>query len=366
MTTERRILIFSTQMWETGGIENHLVRFAEQLSEQGVKLVFICPNYALGVGLDKRLRAHCESLIVLSPEQAAGSTIRRVGWLIQRLVELRRSFFDALYLNGQGMASTLVTTILGKAATRSVLHHHTSGDQEDVSSWPYLYRRLMKRADVVIACSDRNARSLESAVGRSIGVVYCFTSPCYIDERRECREALSFGFFGRLIPEKGIDLILKLSADSRLDGIQWQLWGGLEAYPADFCDSLPNVTYHGVFETKEACRAALKSLDAFVLFSTHNEGLPLVLLESMSAGVPWIASDRGGISDLVLDDTHTRMLSREFDYEEAVSATQSMAEAIRSRRVVPERLTDAYQQAYSPETLVANWMEVFFSPVGKH
>ena len=43
---------------------------------------------------------------------------------------------------------------------------------------------------------------------------------------------------------------------------------------------------------------ALLALDALVLFSTHNEGMPLSLIEGMAAGLPWIATDRGGTREL--------------------------------------------------------------------
>ena len=46
----------------------------------------------------------------------------------------------------------------------------------------------------------------------------------------------------------------------------------------------------------------MQKLDAFILFS-HVEGLPCVILEAMSAGLPVIATETGGISEWVTPET---------------------------------------------------------------
>ena len=46
----------------------------------------------------------------------------------------------------------------------------------------------------------------------------------------------------------------------------------------------------------------MQNVDAFVLFS-HVEGLPCVILEAMSASLPVIATETGGISEWVTPET---------------------------------------------------------------
>lgn len=353
------VVVFSTQMTESGGIENHLVRLCEHMHAGGVPTVFFCPDYRAGRGLDSRLRKSCERMFVLGSARGKEPAWKRSAWLLWRMLRWPRGLRGVLYLNGQGGAPGWVAKGLRRAAPRVILHHHSSGDAEDIASCPASYLRLMKNADYVVACSESNARLLEAESRRKVEVVYCFSEPCCGIQRPGPSEKLNFGFFGRLIPEKGIDTILRLAAEPSLSDIRWHLWGPLEGYSAGFTNSTPTVDFHGTFDGRAGLLGAMSKLDAFVLFSTHNEGLPLVLLEAMSAGLPWIASDRGGIRDLVVDPASTVLLRNGFGYSEALAAARRLADTIKSGAIDPTRLREAYGEKFHPEKLTGDWLRVF-------
>jgi glycosyltransferase involved in cell wall biosynthesis len=108
------------------------------------------------------------------------------------------------------------------------------------------------------------------------------------------------GTVGRLSPEKNQGLLIEAMApmlDPRRhlvivgDGPQRQ---DLEAR-AQATLRPERIHFTG---PREDVAALLASFDAFALTS-HSEGLPLVLLEAMAAGVPVVATAVGGVPDLV-------------------------------------------------------------------
>jgi glycosyltransferase involved in cell wall biosynthesis len=116
------------------------------------------------------------------------------------------------------------------------------------------------------------------------------------------RPRIRFGTIGRLVPAKGHSILIDAFArvapaapDAELsiygygdlhDPLQAQIARlGLEG----------RVRLEG--RTVDAA-ATLEDLDVFV-FSSVNEGLPLVILEAMTAGLPIISTDVGGIPEVL-------------------------------------------------------------------
>jgi glycosyltransferase involved in cell wall biosynthesis len=104
----------------------------------------------------------------------------------------------------------------------------------------------------------------------------------------------------RLVPWKGVDELIRLLADlpdTRLivvgDG---EIRAALEA-EAQSCGVAERVWFLGSLPP-DGVRWCLSQADAFVLNSTY-EGLPHVVLEAMTAGVPVIASNAGGTGEVV-------------------------------------------------------------------
>lgn len=113
-------------------------------------------------------------------------------------------------------------------------------------------------------------------------------------------DAFVFGWVGRLIPVKGPDVFLKALGllDSRgfLASIVGD--GSERRHLEDAASDLgiaDRVRFHG--RLGEASRL-FRAFDVFVL-SSRSEAAPMVLFEAMAAGVPIVATEAGGVGEIL-------------------------------------------------------------------
>jgi glycosyltransferase involved in cell wall biosynthesis len=339
MSQPNSVLVYATQYMLTGGIESHLQEFCRNLSKSGVQIDLVVLNSKMPAETEIFFRRIC-----------------RLPWLIAISLKLRFITYAALYTNGQGDSLQLVSRLLPHY-TCWVHHHHTSGDTADQATWSLGYQQALRTADVVIACSQRNASDMQAALARPVQSLPCFSRAIKFIEH-QLSEQLHFGYYGRLIPEKGIDVLCKLSQDAALKGIELHLWGEGEAYSSDFFAQYPKIHYHGAFTGYEELQAVIHSLDAYLLLSTNPEGLPIALLEVMSAGLPWIATARGGVPDIACDPQATRLLPTTATYDEMKTAIVRLAADIRRGQVSRNAQQTLYTERFSAPVLIKHWRSI--------
>lgn len=94
----------------------------------------------------------------------------------------------------------------------------------------------------------------------------------------------------------------------------------------------------------------LDAADVYVLPS-HNEGLPMSVLEAMAYGLPVITTDVGGLPELVTDGVHGRMI-RPGDVVALTAAILYLAGDGETRRRMGEAGRRRVQSAYSGEAVL--------------
>jgi len=107
---------------------------------------------------------------------------------------------------------------------------------------------------------------------------------------------------GRFAAQKNVDLLVRIVESA--PQFEFHVWGrGDEAHEAKIADlarRCRNVRVEGPFDRFEAL--PLTAYDAF-LYTSLWDGIPNVLLEAAAAGLPIVASDVGGIGELVDGET---------------------------------------------------------------
>jgi glycosyltransferase involved in cell wall biosynthesis len=152
----------------------------------------------------------------------------------------------------------------------------------------------MKKADAVIAVSQDMKKMLQNdGVKQSkLHVIENFMTTTTYPALKKSSETLKFLFVGRLSPEKGCDVLIQaLNKDMELtivgDGVDRKrledLSRGLKVHFLGFRNDVANImSEHDV-----------------VVMPSYREGQPLTLIEACCLGLPVVASDVGGIPELI-------------------------------------------------------------------
>jgi glycosyltransferase involved in cell wall biosynthesis len=176
--------------------------------------------------------------------------------------------------------------------------------------YEYLQRRAFRRFDAVVAVSrplsDRLARAgVQPSRIHTLPNAWRRIAPAL--DREAARRALGIpredfvvGWVGRLSNEKGPDVLLESLPHLSTVPITMSVIGAgieqrsLEARAAAL-GVADRIRWHGAVPDAERIFTAF---DVFVL-SSRTEGTPVVLFEAMAAGVPVVATQVGGVPDVV-------------------------------------------------------------------
>jgi glycosyltransferase involved in cell wall biosynthesis len=175
---------------------------------------------------------------------------------------------------------------------------------------PFL-RHALRHADAVICNSNYTRTQVALLSDKPVQVVpFGCTVQARPKQARAERDVRELLFVGRLVARKGLDVLLRamplIQAERPVHlhvvgegdcGARWRALAAELGIGA-------SVTFHGAV-SKPALEERYASADVFVLPAIvdergDTEGLGVVLVEALSFGLPTVASDVGGIPDVIV------------------------------------------------------------------
>jgi glycosyltransferase involved in cell wall biosynthesis len=116
---------------------------------------------------------------------------------------------------------------------------------------------------------------------------------------------LDVGYIGSISRHKGVHVLLDALRHVKTPELRLHLHGSRDSQPGfseAFVDGIrdPRVTFHGPFEPARL-GSVLAALDVLVVPSLWYENTPFSVLEAQCAGVPVVASDLGGLAEIVVE-----------------------------------------------------------------
>ncbi|HET9947367.1 MAG TPA: glycosyltransferase [Longimicrobiales bacterium] len=262
-----------------------------------------------------------------------------------------------------GLGIPTVTTVHGASKTGGLKG----------AAFEWLQRRNYRRFDAVVAVSKAlHATTLADGVrpDRLHLIPNAWASHREPLPREDARAALELphdaavvGWVGRLIPVKGADVFLRALA--RVD--EPRLIGALVGYGpeeprlhrlAEELDLGERLRFYP--SIRDAARY-FPAFDTYVL-SSRSEGLPIVILEAMSAATPIVAARVGGVPDALGDDDAWLVPP-----EDPAALASAIEESLRDRPGALERARRAQQrlrEGFSLEAFLDGYERVYEQVVG--
>jgi glycosyltransferase involved in cell wall biosynthesis len=247
---------------------------------------------------------------------------------------------DLVYVNGPRLL--IAATLATRGRVPMLFHaHHCVGQ----SSARYVEGWALRRSNAMVAaCCDAVAQTLRNRLpAERIHVVPNGTEdPGFVERSFEKRRV---GMIGRIAPEKGQVEFLRAAAQLVQRGSQarFVICGaplfGDHAYYNEVLKLAAGLPVE-FLDWKADAAGVMRDLDVLVMPSTE-EGMPRVLLEAFSAGVPVVAFPVGGIPE-VIEDGVTGFLADASNLTETLervleSGPQALGAIARNARLEWER-----------------------------
>jgi glycosyltransferase involved in cell wall biosynthesis len=169
-------------------------------------------------------------------------------------------------------------------------------------------------------------------------------------------------FLGNLMERKGVSDLLEALALEPMSGFEWRatLAGGgpidMYRHKADRLGLGSRIEFPGWVDQHQAGRL-LAASDVLVLPS-YDEGLPLVILEALTAGVPVVCTPVGAIPE-VLEHEKTALFVQPGDAEGLAAALSRLGRDPDLRVNLAREGTELYEREFSLETFGARVAAIY-------
>lgn len=218
-------------------------------------------------------------------------------------------FYGVLYFSSLGIIKNYLALSLYRRANpagRVYLHIHRSDfDRFHASKLnQFFFSKVQRMTDYFILLSAQQQEGFPVAADKKV-VLFNTIEQEGVSRVQKEQPVLRCIYIANYIEEKGIGELTRVF--TRLPAAKYFLDGYGNATQPAYHETLQtgvagqaHIQLHGAI-TGDAKFNALSAADVFI-FPSHNEGMPLVLLEAMSVGLPVITTRVGYVNELLGDD----------------------------------------------------------------
>ncbi len=181
------------------------------------------------------------------------------------------------------------------------------------------------------------------------------------------QESITLGVVALFRPRKGLDILIKALHEVKktIENIKLNVVGGFETpgyeqeikHLAKSLGLSNHIKWVGF--TKDV-NSQLKQMDIFVIPSIFGEGMPMVLLEAMAAGLPVIGTNVEGIPEVARKGIEGFIVEPN-DIQLLADSIVKMASDNETRKKMAQASFDRYSRHYSDKAMAEQVSEVYIN-----
>lgn len=139
---------------------------------------------------------------------------------------------------------------------------------------------------------------------------YGFNYEYFSDYKKKPSEKIRFGYIGRIIPTKGVHLIIDAFNRITDENTELFIYGSSSNVPyLESRSTNQNIHFKGYYNNWEIAKV-LAEIDILIVPSIWFENSPLVIHEASLARIPVIATDLGGMAEYVRNNVNGLLFER--------------------------------------------------------
>lgn len=323
-----------------GGVETHLDDLVSYLNSKDIKSYVVTYNPLTTKAKASFYEKRGSASIFRLPWPGNNIFHKLEPYLILELLYLTPAllFFSLFFLlfysrkidviHSHGLNASFIGFVCGKIfRKRHITCIHAVYNLKRKGIKAYLFKSILNTVDNVLTLSDRSKKELlEIGIKKEkVGRFYYWVNQeiFNISNKDSAKRELGWEdefvvlFVGRLIEIKGIDLFLDLAKSFKHNNMQFVAIGDgpLEEFLRE--QKIDNFFFLGKKANLEM-PIYYKAADILCVPSKYEEGYGRVILEALSCGLPVVASNRGGIPEIIHEKVGILCLPNTEDFKKAI------------------------------------------------
>jgi glycosyltransferase involved in cell wall biosynthesis len=358
-----------------GGIQSHLRWLAKALVEDRVETMIVSlGNHQASVNSLQNIQVLIEEGITVKicsfdSSKSLGFNWRKVKRFLEMKTLIEEFNPDIYFAVGTGW-NLFVPPLLSNGNRKCIFHEVMSGIPEGWKDSRWCVKGWFNE---VVGQSQTVANTFAKCFGwrKSISALPAIPEPLELTASLPpvSQKTIPLGtakaaLFSRLAPHKQAfwlvqqwDLLKDYLAELHIHGT-----GPEEKLIREYIEVQEigdRVKCFGRYPEGQAYVDLLSSYDLTLLPTIGQEGAPLVLLESMACGVPFVAYGVGGIPDYGVDNLNVLIVSPETNA--FINGIKQMVDKLAHRQIDQPQLQQFYLERYSYAVLKKAWLSYLYS-----